>query len=186
MRRWGHGRGRYLRALLGSSNEELIARWREQEAPLLPLLHAFHDRDGFLSDDEHPVHTYPSEGNYTVTHLVTGPGGTDSIVKENLITVLLEGVPFLRGDADGNGVFNGLVDGLFILAFAFIPGSAVPLCMDAVDADDDGIFNGLLEGLYVLNFAFVPGNPPPPPPGVDACGIDPTADDLNCQIGSCP
>ena len=33
------------------SNQELIARWRDEPAPLLPLLHAFHDRDGFLSDD---------------------------------------------------------------------------------------------------------------------------------------
>ncbi|SVE26652.1 uncharacterized protein METZ01_LOCUS479506, partial [marine metagenome] len=33
-----------------ATNEELIARWRDEEAPLLPLLHAFHDRDGFLSE----------------------------------------------------------------------------------------------------------------------------------------
>ena len=34
-----------------ASNRELIAQWREEEAPLLPLLHAFHDRDGYLSED---------------------------------------------------------------------------------------------------------------------------------------
>ena len=34
-----------------ATDEELIARWRDEPAPLLPLLHAFHDRDGFLSDD---------------------------------------------------------------------------------------------------------------------------------------
>ena len=33
------------------TNEELIARWRCAEAPLLPLLHAFHDRDGFLTEE---------------------------------------------------------------------------------------------------------------------------------------
>ncbi len=33
------------------SNQELIARWKDEEAPLLPLLHAFHDRDGYLSDE---------------------------------------------------------------------------------------------------------------------------------------
>ena len=32
------------------SNEELVARWRDAPAPLLPLLHAFHDRDGYLSE----------------------------------------------------------------------------------------------------------------------------------------
>ena len=34
-----------------ATNEELIEQWKNQPAPLLPLLHAFHDRDGFLSDD---------------------------------------------------------------------------------------------------------------------------------------
>ena len=33
-----------------ATNEELIEQWKNQPAPLLPLLHAFHDRDGYLSD----------------------------------------------------------------------------------------------------------------------------------------
>ena len=33
------------------TDQELIERWRDAEAPLLPLLHDFHDRDGFLSED---------------------------------------------------------------------------------------------------------------------------------------
>ncbi len=33
------------------TDRELIERWRDQPAPLLPLLHSFHDRDGFLSDE---------------------------------------------------------------------------------------------------------------------------------------
>ena len=32
------------------TDQELIDRWRGQPAPLLPALHAFHDRDGYLSD----------------------------------------------------------------------------------------------------------------------------------------
>ncbi|MCB0145375.1 MAG: NAD(P)H-dependent oxidoreductase subunit E [Caldilineaceae bacterium] len=32
-----------------TANHELIERWRNEPAPLLPLLHAFHDRDGYLS-----------------------------------------------------------------------------------------------------------------------------------------
>ena len=32
-------------------DRELIERWRDEPAPLLPLLHAFHDRDGYLSDE---------------------------------------------------------------------------------------------------------------------------------------
>ena len=34
-----------------SVNQELIEKWRDQPAPLLPLLHEFHDRDGYLSDE---------------------------------------------------------------------------------------------------------------------------------------
>ncbi len=33
-----------------ASNRELLARWKDEPAPLLPLLHAFHDRDGYLSE----------------------------------------------------------------------------------------------------------------------------------------
>ncbi len=32
------------------TDQELSQRWRDEPAPLLPLLHAFHERDGFLSD----------------------------------------------------------------------------------------------------------------------------------------
>ena len=33
------------------TDRAIIDRWREEPAPLLPMLHAFHDRDGYLSDD---------------------------------------------------------------------------------------------------------------------------------------
>ena len=33
------------------TDRELSQRWRDEPAPLLPLLHAFHERDGFLSDE---------------------------------------------------------------------------------------------------------------------------------------
>lgn len=32
------------------SNEAILERWRGEPAPLLPILHAFHDRDGYLSE----------------------------------------------------------------------------------------------------------------------------------------
>ena len=32
------------------SDAELVGRWQSEPAPLLPLLHAFHDRDGYLSE----------------------------------------------------------------------------------------------------------------------------------------
>ncbi len=33
------------------TNQALIAEWRDAPAPLLGVLHAFHDRDGFISED---------------------------------------------------------------------------------------------------------------------------------------
>lgn len=36
---------------VAKTDEQLIEAWRDQPAPLLPMLHAFHDRDGFLSED---------------------------------------------------------------------------------------------------------------------------------------
>ena len=33
------------------SNADLASRWRDEPAPLLPLLHALHERDGHLSDE---------------------------------------------------------------------------------------------------------------------------------------
>ncbi|HUR27546.1 MAG TPA: NADH-ubiquinone oxidoreductase-F iron-sulfur binding region domain-containing protein [Planctomycetota bacterium] len=34
----------------GAADTQLIERWKDEPAPLLPLLHAFHDRDGHLSE----------------------------------------------------------------------------------------------------------------------------------------
>ena len=33
------------------TNAELVARWKDEPAPLLPLLHDFHERDGHLSEE---------------------------------------------------------------------------------------------------------------------------------------
>ncbi len=35
---------------MAPTNKDLIAQWRDEPAPLLPLLHAFQDRDGYLSN----------------------------------------------------------------------------------------------------------------------------------------
>jgi NADH-quinone oxidoreductase subunit F len=35
---------------LPPSDQELTEQWKNQPAPLLPMLHAFHDRDGYLSE----------------------------------------------------------------------------------------------------------------------------------------
>ena len=34
-----------------ATDRVLIDQWRNEPSPLLPLLHAFHDRDGYLTED---------------------------------------------------------------------------------------------------------------------------------------
>jgi hypothetical protein len=84
--------------------------------------------------------------------------------------------PFRRGDADADGAV-GLSDPVVILLHLF-RGGAAPPCMKAADADDDGRV-GLGDAVGVLRFLFV-GGPAPAFPG-EACGLDPTADDLACE-----
>ena len=94
------------------------------------------------------------------------------------------GVQFIRGDSDGDGLFNGLVDALFLLAFAF-QGGATPPCAEATDADGNATFNGLTDTLYILANAFQ-GGPPPPAPYPN-CGPDPDpASSLGCGPNACP
>ena len=55
--------------------------------------------DGFTSTELSPTHTYTRDGVYTVTLTVSGPGGTDTKVRTNYITVYksvqadFEGIP---------------------------------------------------------------------------------------------
>ena len=78
---------------------------------------------------------------------------------------------FIRGDVDGDGFFNGLLDGVAALNYQFVPGSATPPCMDAADADNSGVFNGIIDASLILNWQFVPGSAPPPAP-FPGCGVD--------------
>jgi len=45
------------------------------------------------STDQNPTHTYTDSGTYSVTLEVTGPGGTDTEIKTNYITVTEEPIP---------------------------------------------------------------------------------------------
>jgi len=91
---------------------------------------------------------------------------------------------FRRGDADSSRVLD-LTDPITVLNFQF-QGGPVPSCLDAADVDDTGTLD-LTDAVYSLNFQFLAG-PPPPEPGPDVCGPDPTPDvgaDLGCAT-PCP
>jgi len=93
-----------------------------------------------------------------------------------------EGSAFERGNADGTGSTE-LTDGVFVLNFLFLGGTAPP-CDDAADVDDNGALE-LTDGVFLLNFLFLGGSTPPAPTA--SCGVDPTPDDLTCASFSvCP
>ena len=90
---------------------------------------------------------------------------------------------YIRGDVDSDGTVNALVDGIFLLDYGFLGGSA-PTCEDAADADDDGFINVIADAIALFNFGFLGGVPPPPP--FPDCGGDATLDALDCDAAGCP
>lgn len=43
--------------------------------------------DGTTSTQQNPIHAYASPGNYTVSLTVTGPGGSNTVTRSNLVSV---------------------------------------------------------------------------------------------------
>ncbi len=84
---------------------------------------------------------------------------------------------FRRGDADANGG-KDLSDGVSVLNFLFRGQPEAVPCPKAADSDDDGVVN-LADAMAILLHLFR-GGPAPAPP-YDACGNDPTPDDLECS-----
>ena len=84
---------------------------------------------------------------------------------------------FLRGDVDGNGGVD-LSDPINNLKFQIL-GTFEPGCMDALDFNDTGVID-ISDSIDSLTFQFL-GGVPPPDPGKDSCGADPTDDDLECE-----
>ena len=89
---------------------------------------------------------------------------------------------FRRSDTNADGATD-LSDAVFTLSFLFL-GGASPPCLDAADTNDDGAVN-LSDGIATLNHLFLDGPAPAPP--YEACGADPTADELGCgSFAPCP
>lgn len=90
---------------------------------------------------------------------------------------------FHRGDTNQDGKLD-VGDAIATLGYLFI-GTGEPGCLDAADADDSGVIE-LSDAVYSVSHLFL-GGPALPPPGLDACGPDPTADDLPCAVhAACP
>ncbi|MEM7235067.1 MAG: hypothetical protein AAF517_23015, partial [Planctomycetota bacterium] len=82
---------------------------------------------------------------------------------------------FQRGDVNDDARFD-ISDGICILENLFF-GSCELGCVDAADTNDSGAVD-ISDAVRVFNTLFVGANEPPAP--FPECGLDPTADELNC------
>lgn len=114
---------------------------------------------------------FPGSNGSHSTYVVLN--GTNELLEINGL-----GACFIRGDCDGNGILNPLVDALTYLSALFVPGSPLPPCLDACDFFGVGIF-GLPGAIALLNFGFQPGSPPPAAPFPN-CGMAMNGSTLGC------
>jgi hypothetical protein len=87
---------------------------------------------------------------------------------------------FLRGDCQNDGVMD-LTDAVFLLAYLFQGGQAVP-CESACDSNDDGTMD-ISDAVGILGFLFLGEGDLPPPSRT--CDVDPTPDALACDAFEC-
>ncbi|MEM7233071.1 MAG: right-handed parallel beta-helix repeat-containing protein, partial [Planctomycetota bacterium] len=94
----------------------------------------------------------------------------------------VEGIPFTRGNINGDPRTD-ISDPVFLLTYLFLGGEQ-PKCLKATDANDSGRVD-LSDSVYMLTFLFL-GGPTPRAP-FEECGLDPTFDDLSCEMSEqCP
>ena len=92
---------------------------------------------------------------------------------------------FLRGDFDGNGLVEPLVDYAYMAGtFDLQTMTFATNCQDAADWNDDGVVD-LNDGVGLLRIWWDDGLDPALAPGVLVCGPDPTPDSLTCLSNNC-
>ena len=115
--------------------------------------------------------------------VVIDVGGVSFYPTENDGSIMVDssgGPAFIRADVTGDGVFNALLEALFLLNAGFAGGDQPP-CLAAADADGNRVVNPLTDSLFILNWGFFPGSMMPPAPHPD-CGVDPNGVDiLGCE-----
>jgi outer membrane protein assembly factor BamB len=87
---------------------------------------------------------------------------------------------FRRGDANSDGR-RSITDAVVTLLHLFA-GRAPPPCAKAADTDDSGRLE-VADVIALLSYLFQGTSPPAAPS--DACGPDPTPDDLGCEAPRC-
>ena len=92
------------------------------------------------------------------------------------------GSPFLRGDANDDGLID-LGDPISLLEYLFGGGDA-PSCASAADVNDDDMIN-MADPIFELGYLFA--DMPAPAAPFPACGVEVTPGTLTCdEITTCP
>ena len=93
------------------------------------------------------------------------------------------GSEFLRGDVNNDGGVD-ICDAVSTLGVLFL-GQGEITCQDAADSNDDGAVD-ISDAVNTLSVLFL-GQGLIPLPGMMACGVDPTEDELDCvSLKACP
>lgn len=159
--------------------EEVIVRWPSGLRSVLTNLPA----NQTLVIDEAVSGFVDCDGNLVSDAAEIALDGTLDLNGDSVLDTCQ--TPFLRGDANVDGVVN-LADVIFHLEY-FV-GTQPARCLDAQDSNDDGMVN-VADAIYSLGYLFTQG-PPPSAPYPD-CGLDESTNPgarLDCESLSahCP
>jgi hypothetical protein len=114
------------------------------------------------------VFTAPSSGHATIFWVPTEEQGGDTLVTlvasdpfglTDTMRINIRVITYVRGDANGNGILNG-IDVIYLVNY--FKGGPAPQPLQAGDANGNGQVNGL-DVVYLINY-FKGGPPPPPAP----------------------
>ena len=117
------------------------------------------------------------DGDYTIWAIVWGKRGNIEYSQE--VVLHIQNKRFLRGDVNNDGKID-ISDPVRLLDYLFKAGNDIS-CQDSADANDDGeldISDAIIILLYLSDSEKVPTLPAP----FDASGVDPTADNLTCNL----
>jgi len=115
---------------------------------------------------------FEERGSVTITAASTGYTCADAVC---IFSEAPGGPFFSRGDTDSNGRLS-IVDAVLTLRHLFQGGETLP-CAKAADANDDGKVN-VSDPIHILGYLFLDG---PPPADPLQCGVDASADALECD-----
>ncbi len=139
-----------------------------------PLWFTWLENENFIGSGEQ-VEILLLPGQYTFTLEVSDQFG--AIAQDEVaITIRAQTIPFIRSDPNRD-LCTDIGDAVNILAYLFLDGQQI--CEDAADANDNGWLD-LADAIYILEYVFLNGPVFPDP--FPNSGLDPTPDNLSCDL----